>query len=98
MEVLYLGASVRTGTSAKSGRPYSIGEVLYAIPDESREKRNPDNSILWTYTAHGLREMKIDLDPGAINQFKDCKPCSRIVLKIEPVPENPSRNRVIGVV
>lgn len=98
MKVHYLGASRRSGISEKTGRPYDIAEVLFCVPDQSSEKRNSDQSLKWTYTAHGLRTQTIELAPGAIEEFAGVQPLTEVTLQVEPIPTNPSRNHVIGVV
>lgn len=97
MKVLYLGASVRQGLSAKNDQPYIIGEVLFAYPDKSSTKTDPDGKQRWVYTAHGYREGKIQLSPSCLSEFADCVPGTELELIVEPIPENPARNQVVGV-
>lgn len=97
MKVLYLGASVRQGISSKNDLPYTIGEVLFAYPDKSGTKTDPDGKQRWSYTAHGLKTTTIPLDPKCLSQFAQVPPATEIDLLVEPIPENPSRNQVVGV-
>lgn len=97
MEINFIGANVRQGVSERTNKPYTVAEVLYATPDQSGEKRNEDNSVRWVYTAYGCKVRSIPIDPTAIHQFKACKPGSPVNLKLEPQPDNPSRNWVVGV-
>lgn len=97
MKVFYIGASVRQGRSAKDNTPYTIGEIAFAVPDKSSSKSDPDGSPRWNYTAHGHRVQTMQLDPSKLSAFASVKPCSEVNLLVEPIPENPSRNQVVGV-
>lgn len=97
MHVLYLGASVRQGLSNKDNSPYTIGEVTFATPAKSAVKSDPDGSKRWTFTAHGYTVRDIPLNPSALSKFQDVKPGTEVDLIVEPIPENPSRNHVVGV-
>ena len=97
MKVHYLGASLREGKSAKDDSPYSIAEVAYATPDDSSLKKDPDGKVRWVYTGYGFRVNTIALDPKCIDKFKDVQAGTEVTLQVEPVPQNPSRNQVIGV-
>lgn len=97
MKVHYIGASVRQGRSAKDNAPYTIGEVTYSMPDKSSSKTDPDGTPRWTYTAHGHRVFTIQLDPAKLSAFAGVKPGTEVELLVEPIPENPSRNQVVGV-
>lgn len=97
MKVLYLGASVRKGLSAKDNSPYTIGEVLFAVPDKSATKTDPDGKTRWVYTCHGYRTQTIQLDPSCLSRFDGVAPGTEVDLAVAPVPENPSRNQVIGI-
>lgn len=97
MKVMYLGASCRSGLSAKNDSPYTIAEVLFAVPDKPAAKADPNGAQRWTYACHGYRTQTIELDPAALSAFGKVQPFTMVELAIEPVPENPSRNRVTGV-
>lgn len=97
MKVRYIGANCRTGTSEKTGRPYSIAEVSFLVPDSHGEKKAPDGTVIWRYVGHGERVQSVPLDPSKLSDFADVKPGSQVELMLEPVPENPSRNQVVGV-
>jgi hypothetical protein len=92
MKITYIGANHRVGKSAKTGRSYDMARLLYAIPDSDSTK--PDN----VYRAHGHRVIEMDMVPSALSQFASCKPFTEVDITVEPVPENPSRNQVTGVV
>ena len=96
MLVKYLGASLRKGTSAKTGRPYEIGEIAYAIPDESGSKADDAGKTLWVYTGYGTKPQTIELSPAAIHDFKDVPSLTEVQLLIEPKPTNPRHNWVVG--
>ena len=97
MKVMFLGASVRKGTSEKTGNDYTIGELKYSMQDESSQKLFPDGSIMWTYTAHGHTSMSLPLDPQQLSKFAKVQPNTEVNLILEPMPRNPSRNWVTGV-
>ena len=96
MKVNYIGASLRKGVSQKTNRPYEIGEIAYAVPDSSSSKNAEDGSTMWVYTGYGNKVQTIDLNPASIHLFKDCETANQVELVIEPVPENPRRNWVVG--
>lgn len=97
MEVQFIGASVRKGTAQKTGRPYTIGELLYMVPDESGTRKDDDGNVIWNYVAHGCKVRKVDIDPSKISVFKDVVPGSKILVQLEPKPENPTENHVVGL-
>jgi len=97
MKVTYIGANCRKGVSEKTSKPYEIAELSYAIPDESGQKTNPDGNVVWVYSGYGSRIRTIPINPAHIHNFKDVPTLSEVVLDIEPNPENPSRNWVVGV-
>lgn len=98
MKVFLIGASLRSGISAKNNKPYTIAEVIYAIPDESKTKNDDDGTLRWSYTAYGYKTRTIELASTAIEAFKNVKALDIVDLKVEPMPENPSRNQCVGVV
>ena len=96
MIVNYLGASLRKGTSQKTGNPYEIGEIAYSVPDESGSKNDENGKTLWVYTGYGQKPQTIELSPSCIHDFKDVAAPSQITLVIEPKPTNPRHNWVVG--
>lgn len=98
MKVSYIGANCRKGTSEKTGRPYEIAELSYAIPDESGTKTAIDsNTVIWVYSGYGMKIRTIPISPANIHNFKEVTPLKEVELIIEPNPENPTRNWVTGV-
>jgi hypothetical protein len=98
MKVIYLGASLRKGISAKNGRAYEIGEVSYAVEDEPGSKTDDQGKLAWVYSCHGYRTQTIELDPSSLSAFSQVKPCSEVDLQIQPKPSNPRVNLVTGIV
>jgi hypothetical protein len=97
MKVMYVGANCRQGTSEKNGRPYTIAEVIYTIPAQHAEKKNPDGSLVWRFTAFGNVVRSINLDPQNLSSFEKVQPGTEVDLVLEPDPANPSRNVVTGI-
>ena len=97
MEVQYVGANCRQGVSEKNGRPYTIAEVLYMIADEHSEKKSEDGNIIWRYTAFGNKVRSLPCDPSKLSAFEKCKPGDLVQVQLEPNPENPTRNFVVGL-
>lgn len=97
MEVQYIGANCRQGVSEKNGRPYTIAEILYMIADEHSEKKSEDGNIIWRYTAFGNKVRSLPLDPSKLSAFDKCKPGDLVQVQLEPNPENPTRNFVVGL-
>ena len=96
MQVTYIGVNHRQGVSEKTGNSYSICELIYAVPDESSQKKNDDGSTRWVYTAYGCKPMTLPCDPGCIHDFKSVQPFDQVVLSLQPNPQNPARNQVVG--
>jgi hypothetical protein len=97
MQVIYIGANHRQGTSERTGKAYSIAELHYAIPDESSVKKNDDGTLKWNYIGHGMTVRSINLDPNSLADFSALKPFTSVTLLLTPDPRNPSRNQVTGV-
>ena len=97
MQVFYIGANCRQGTSEKTGRPYVIAELSYCVPDESATKQNDDGTVRWVYTGYGSKVRTIPIDPNRIDNFKSVSTCTEVSLQIEPQPDNPSRNWAVGI-
>lgn len=91
MKVIYVGADHRQGTSKKTGKSYNMARLYYAIPAESKSTSD------YVYQAHGYRLVEVDLLPEALPQFASCKPFTQVDVALEPVPSNPSRNQVTGI-
>ena len=97
MEIQYVGANCRQGVSEKTGRPYTIAEVLYMIGDDHAEKKSEDGSIIWRYTAFGNKVRSLPVYPSKLSAFEKVKPGDLIQVALEPNPENPTRNFVVGL-
>jgi hypothetical protein len=99
MQVTYIGVNCRVGVSEKNGRPYKIAELLYAIPSDngSSEKKADDGRTIWTYVEYGNKVRTLDLDPSCISRFAKVTPGDTLDLQLDPIPENPSRNHVVGI-
>lgn len=92
MKVLFIGAETRSGTSKKTGKPYSMGFLHYAVPHQP--KQTPD----YDFRAVGMRVIEVEMELAALSQFSQVKPFTEIDVALEPRPENPSRNSVTGLV
>lgn len=92
MKVLFIGADARKGVSSKTGKPYSMARLYYAIPAE------PKQTEAYDYRATGFRVIEVDMEPDALAHFTRCKPLTEVDVRLEPVPANPSRNIVTGLV
>lgn len=97
MEVQFLGANCRKGTSEKTGQDYAIAELAYMVPDESSVKKGEDGRLIWNYVAYGAKVRTLPLDPDALARFRELKPGQNVKLDLQPNPNNPTRNRVVGI-
>lgn len=97
MQVTYIGASCRTGVSQKSGNAYTIAELLYAVPDENAVKKDDNGALIWNYVGHGSKTRTLPIDPSKMSQFSGVKPFEEIVITLEPQPDNPTKNWVVGL-
>jgi hypothetical protein len=91
VKVIYVGADHREGVSSKTGQPYSISNVYYAIPV------TPKTTDSFTYKACGMKIVELRLDPSALRQFAQVPAFQEVDLKVEPMADNPSRNICVGV-
>lgn len=92
MKVLFLSATHRYGTSSKTGNKYDMSRLTYLKPVEPVVKEG------MTYLGYGMESREINLDPTVLNQFQHCTAGSEVDLILEPSPNNPSMNWVIGLV
>jgi hypothetical protein len=97
VKIHYIGANCRTGVSEKNGRHYTIAELSYAVPDTDSQKNHDDGSVIWRYVGHGNKVKTINLDPACLSRFADIRPGTEIDVKLEPDPNNPTRNVVTGI-
>jgi hypothetical protein len=97
MKVRYIGANCRVGVSEKTGRPYTIAELTYSVPDQNAVRNNDDGTPRWKYVAHGHRVQTIALDPTVVSKFQPCVPGEEIEVRVEPQPDNPTRTHVVGL-
>lgn len=97
MKVQAIGVNCRKGTSEKNGRPYEIAEITYCVPDESGQKKSDSGAVVWVYTGYGNRIRTLPVNPSNIHAFRDVKFPAEIDLLIEPQPDKPSHNWVVGL-
>ena len=97
MEIQYIGANCRSGVSEKSGRPYTIAELIYMVPDEHGKKESESGQVIWTYTAFGNKVRTLPVDPTKLSAFEKVNAGAMIQVQLEPNPDNPTRNHVVGL-
>lgn len=97
MKVLFCGVNCRTGVSEKTQRSYTIAELLYLVPDQNAEKNHDDGTVIWRYVAFGYKVRTLPVDASCISTFSNCKPLTEIDVRLEPIPEAPSKNQVTGL-
>ncbi|WP_324709578.1 hypothetical protein [Pseudomonas citronellolis] len=90
MPYVYLGATRDAGTSKKTGRPYDICQVWFAV--DAAASTRPDRK-----GAYGVEPMSIELAPEAFSKFQGIEPLTAVNFDFEPNPSNMQRNRVVGV-
>ena len=86
MNVIFIGASRRTGTSKKTGNPYDMCKLSYSVPIQP--KTTPD----YQYTGTGHEVKEIDLDPACMPDLSVLKPGQSVILGFTPDPRNPRIN------
>lgn len=92
MELIYIGASRRKGTSTKTGNEYDMAMLKYAVEMES--KKSETN----TFTATGYMEKEVNIDPNCLSQFFKCEFGDRIAVEIQPDPQNMTKTIVTKVI
>jgi hypothetical protein len=90
MEVIFIGANRRHGIS-KSGNPYDISKFVYAVPLKEVSREGME------YIGCGGDVREMDIKPEAISAFSSCKIGQTVKVRLEPKPENPNRNWVVGL-
>lgn len=90
MNVKYIGINHRSGKSRKSGKPYSICEVAYAIPFQAKTTDD------YEFVGHGSEVRTMQASPDCLADFDGFEFGQEISLSFEPRPDNPTRNWVTG--
>ena len=83
MKVIYIGATRRTGTSAKTGNPYDICVLTYGVPVQNK------NTEKYDYHGYGSEIREVNLDPSALKEFASLQTCEEVDLQLTPNPTNP---------
>lgn len=96
MKVLLIGINRRVGVGAESRKPYDICTARYLVPDESGSKNDDKGALLWNYSAKGYRVAEIAASPSALDQYPSGNSVGLVDLIVEPMPQNPARNWVVG--
>jgi hypothetical protein len=90
MEVIFIGANRRHGIS-KSGNAYDISKFVYAVPLQPVSREGME------YVGAGGDVRELDLKPDVIDAFRGLKIGQTVKVKLEPKPDSPSRNWVVGL-
>ncbi|WP_057380283.1 hypothetical protein [Pseudomonas aeruginosa] len=90
MPFVYLGLTRDAGTSKKTGNPYDISVVHFAV--DATQSTRPDRKF-----ALGLEPQNLPIAPEAVSQFQRVEPLSSVNFEFEPDPRNMQRNRICGV-
>jgi len=91
MKVTFIGATRRKGNAKASGKPYDMCMFFYGTPVESVSNPNMQ------YYGYGHETREMELDPAALDQFKDVKLGQEIDVAVEPKPSNPRFTWVVGL-
>lgn len=91
MKVQFLAAYRRSGISKKTNRPYDFSQVEYAMP-----LRQVDSET-YQQTGVGFEAKTLELANGCIADFNGLALGEQVDLKINPNPEDPSRNMCFGI-
>lgn len=91
MKVTFVGATRRKGTSSKTGNAYDMCMFFYAVRVESVNKPSMQ------YYGHGYETKEMELNPDALDQFKDVKLGQEIDVSVEPKPTNPRFTWICGL-
>lgn len=95
MNVIYCGVNRRVGISGPDsknpGNPYDICELTYLVRVKPGKKEGK-----WTFTGHGHVLRSVPCNPDNLDDFAQVGPAEEISLVLQPQPENPERNWVVG--
>ena len=97
MEATFISASRRKGRGKKDDSPYDIAELHYGVPEKSGTKNDDDGKVRWAYEAYGVQVYTMELHPDHISDFAKCKVGQQVNLILEPLPNNPKNNQVVGI-
>lgn len=91
MIVNFIGVSRRSGTSKKTGAPYDMCTLQFAVPIQEVNTANMN------YTGYGFETKEIEVMPEAIQAFYGQSAFSQVDVIIEPKPTNFNHTWVVGV-
>jgi len=90
MKVIVVGVVHNRGVS-KTGNKYDFAMVRFLREIRTMESKNRQ------VFAFGFEEATINLDPAALEQFRDIQFPARVDLAIKPDDYNPDRNVCVGI-
>lgn len=91
MIITFIGVSRRSGTSKKTGNPYDMCQLSFAVPIQ------PVNSANMQLQGYGFEAKEIDVQPEAMEQFYDIPSFHQVDVIIEPKPTNFNQTWVVGI-
>lgn len=91
MKVKFFAAYRRSGISKTSGRPYDFAEVAYVVPLRQVETEK------FQQFGHGFDVKTLTLANQCIAEFAGIDVGEEVELKVNPNPEDPSRNMCFGL-
>lgn len=91
MKVTYCGINRRKGVSQKTGNDYDISDLVYLIPFKGKRTDS------YNYQGHGHEVKTLSADPACLDDFAAIKLGQEIDVALEPKPENPQHNWVVGL-
>ncbi|MFL9599854.1 hypothetical protein ACKC5Q_04060 [Aeromonas dhakensis] len=91
MKVTFVGATRRKGKAKATGNPYDMCMFFYATRVESVSTANMQ------YYGHGFETKEMELNPEALDLFKDIKLGQEIDVLVEPKPTNPRFTWISGI-
>lgn len=92
MKVIFVNAIEMQGKSKKDGSPYHFATLRYAVPVEPVSREN------LMIRGFGYEVKELSLDPNAVPAFVNVKPFTEVDVRLEPRPQNPNQNQVVGLV
>ncbi|WP_461603178.1 hypothetical protein [Aeromonas rivipollensis] len=91
MKVTFIGATRRKGNAKATGKPYDMCMFFYGTPVD------PVSNPNMQYYGYGHETREMELDPSALDQFKDVKLGQEIDVAVEPKPSNPRFTWIVSL-
>jgi hypothetical protein len=92
MKVHFIGVARRHGKSSKTGNPYDMCMLSYAVAIKPATTQN------MTYAGFGYEVKEVDLDANALSQFALCKLGELVDVEVQPNPNDLTKNIVSGII